>query len=101
MGNWFGRSKLMVKLFETRKNSDSMSSPTRIKVRMTKTQLKELKAHAADTSKGKSELGQLIIKECLEGRLSPRVVVVGQSHCVLENSRLWCSSLRTITEERI
>ncbi|XP_022759614.1 uncharacterized protein LOC111305989 [Durio zibethinus] len=110
MGNWFGRSTLMVKRLENaiemmknredqderRKSFDAPSSPMRIKVRMTKRQLQELKAHA-DMSEGNSDLGRLIVKECLEGRLSPHVVV-GQSH-VSEDSTLKRLSLSTIDEE--
>ncbi|XVF80301.1 hypothetical protein PTKIN_Ptkin15bG0060000 [Pterospermum kingtungense] len=110
MGNWFGRSSLMVKPLEKDirmmkkipeedergKSIDATSSPTRIRVRMTKRQLEELRIQA-DTTEGNSELGRLIVKECLEGRLSPRVVV-GQDH-VLENSRSRPLSLSTIDEE--
>ncbi|XWS35950.1 hypothetical protein CRYUN_Cryun20dG0040700 [Craigia yunnanensis] len=112
MGNWFGRSNLMVKSLENdigmkkireeddkrRRSFDAPGSTMRIKVRMTKRQLEELRAQA-DTSKGNSELGRLIVKECLEGRLSPRVIV-GQDH-VLENSRSRRLSLSTIDEEGI
>ncbi|XVF22291.1 hypothetical protein REPUB_Repub12eG0160400 [Reevesia pubescens] len=111
MGNWFGRSNLILKPFENdtgmmksreenerRKSLDAPSSPMRIKVRMTKRQLEELKAQA-DTSKGSSELGRLIVKECSEGRLSPPVIV-GQGH-VLEYSRSRRLSLSTIDEEGI
>ncbi|KAK8982094.1 hypothetical protein V6N11_037271 [Hibiscus sabdariffa] len=98
MGNWFGRSKLMVNDISSRNNSDSTSSPTSIKVRITKTRLEELKAQAADMSKGELELGRLIVKECSEGRLSP-CAVVGQvqPRRVSENSR----SLSTIEEEKM
>ncbi|XWS46299.1 hypothetical protein CRYUN_Cryun14cG0053900 [Craigia yunnanensis] len=65
---------------------------------MTRRQLEEMRAQA-DTSKGNSELGRLIVKECFEGRLS-RVVIVGQDH-VLENSRSRRLSLSTIDEEGI
>ncbi|KAK8718246.1 hypothetical protein V6N13_045487 [Hibiscus sabdariffa] len=107
MGNCFGRSKMTVRPLEndveiirSRKSLDFASSPTRIKVCMTKTQLEELKARVADTKKGNSELGRLIVKECLEGRLSPRIVV-GETNRVLENSRSRRLSLSTINEERI
>ncbi|GMI69547.1 hypothetical protein like AT3G61930 [Hibiscus trionum] len=104
MGNRFGRSKLKVKPLENdveiRKSSNSTSSPTRIKVRMTKTRLEELVARSGDTSKGNAELGRLIVKECLEGRLSPSVVV-GQPNRVPENSRSRRLSLSTIDEESI
>ncbi|XP_021280889.1 uncharacterized protein LOC110414148 [Herrania umbratica] len=109
MGNCVGRSNLTVKPLDSdigmmksreedgrRRSFDAPSSPMRIKVRMTKRQLEELKARAV-TRKGTSELGRLIVKECFEGRLSPRVVV-GQVH-ISENSRLRRLSLSTIDEE--
>ncbi|EOX95596.1 Uncharacterized protein TCM_005044 [Theobroma cacao] len=111
MGNCVGRSNLTVKQLdndigtmksaeedERRRSFDAPSSPIRIKVRMTKRQLEELKAQAV-TSKGTSELGRLIVKECCGGRLSHRVVV-GQVH-ISENSRLRRLSLSTIDEEGI
>jgi hypothetical protein len=64
MGNLFGRKKTVHPL-----ESESSSCSLRIKVRMTKQQLREL----MDLSKGNSELGRLILQECLEGRLNARV----------------------------
>ncbi|KAL4379703.1 hypothetical protein GQ457_02G001500 [Hibiscus cannabinus] len=105
MGNCFGRSKTTVRPLENdveitkiRKSLDSASSPTRIKVCMTRTQLEELKARAADARKGNSGLGRLIVEECLEGRLSPRIVV-GETNRVSENSRSRRLSLSTIDEK--
>ncbi|KAK8509710.1 hypothetical protein V6N13_093562 [Hibiscus sabdariffa] len=46
------------------------------------------------------ELGRLIVKECLEGRLSPRIVV-GKINRVLENSISRRLSLSTIDEKGI
>ncbi|KAE7999293.1 hypothetical protein FH972_003740 [Carpinus fangiana] len=64
MGNWFGRKKVVHPLPQ-----EYSPSCLRVKVRMTKTQLREL----MDLSKGDSELGRLILQECMEGRLSARV----------------------------
>ncbi|MBA0862669.1 hypothetical protein Goshw_011405 [Gossypium schwendimanii] len=114
MGNLFGRSKLKVTPLEddigmttksredggesSRKSLDATTSLVRIKVRMTKAKLDELMAHAS-MSQGDSTLGHLIVKECLEGRLCPRVVV-GQPHALV-NSRSRLLSTSIMDEERI
>lgn len=52
---------------------DQSSNSLRIKVRMTTRRLKELMAQT-DLSKGNSELGRMIMQECLESRLCAYVV---------------------------
>ncbi|OMO64197.1 hypothetical protein CCACVL1_21957 [Corchorus capsularis] len=115
MGNWFGRSKLMAKApkekdrmmtncgeeDERRRRSldAAPSSPIQIKVRMTKKQLEELMAKAGRSlSQGSSEVARLIVKECSEGKLSPRVVL-GKDHHVFDSSKSRRLSLTTIFEE--
>ncbi|OMP08690.1 hypothetical protein COLO4_06207 [Corchorus olitorius] len=113
MGNWFGRSNLMAKApkekdgilmancgeeDERRRSLDAApSSPIQIKVRMSKKQLEELMAKAG-TSQGSSEVARLIVKECAQGKLSPRVVL-GKDHHVLDSSKSRRLSLSTIYEE--
>ncbi|KDP28420.1 hypothetical protein JCGZ_14191 [Jatropha curcas] len=65
------------------------STNLRMKVRMTKTQFLEL----ADSSKNNSELGRMILQECLEGRLRSRILVD-------QGLKFQCAnSLSTIKEE--
>ncbi|KAK9279479.1 hypothetical protein L1049_013158 [Liquidambar formosana] len=55
-------------------------SSTRIKVRMTTTQLKELMAQVDDRSKADSEVGRLILQQCFQGACHARACVVPTSH---------------------
>ena len=73
------------------------SSSLRIKVRMTKTQLKEL-MRQADSSQGNSELGSLILQECLDGRFRARVVV-GEDEGLVSSGSEYAKNLCTIKEE--
>ncbi|KAL3725892.1 hypothetical protein ACJRO7_030862 [Eucalyptus globulus] len=67
MGNWLGK--------EVQAHPRAHPSPgVRVKVRMTRTQLKELMSQV-DPTRGDAELGPLIMRECLEGRLPAPVII--------------------------
>ena len=101
MGNWFSRKYLAVHPMDQDgedivKSSliTPSSSSLRIKVRMTTTQLEELMA-LADLSEGSSDLGRVILQECLDGRFRARVVVGDEGLLSSEYAR----NLYTIKEE--
>ncbi|KAG6784920.1 hypothetical protein POTOM_010633 [Populus tomentosa] len=101
MGNWFARKYLEVHPVDQDgedivKSSlvTPSSSSLRIKVRMTTTQLEELMA-LADLSQGSSDLGRVILQECLDGRFRARVVVGDEGLLSSEYAR----NLYTIKEE--
>ncbi|KAJ6955648.1 hypothetical protein NC652_006916 [Populus alba x Populus x berolinensis] len=102
MGNWFARKYLAV--HPTDQDGEDIvksslitpsSSSLRIKVRMTTTQLEELMA-LADLSQGSSDLGRVILQECLDGRFRARVVVGDEGLLSSEYAR----NLYTIKEEQ-
>ncbi|KAL3725891.1 hypothetical protein ACJRO7_030861 [Eucalyptus globulus] len=67
MGNWLGK--------KVQGHPRAQPSPgIQVKVRMTRTQLKELMSRV-DPSQGDAELGPLIMQERLEGRLPAPVIV--------------------------
>jgi hypothetical protein len=100
MGNWFAR--IYQAVLSVDQDSEDVkssliapsSSSLRIKVRMTTTQLKELMTQA-DLSEGNSELGSMILQECLDGRFRARVVVGDEGLLSSEYAR----NLYTIKEE--
>ena len=53
------------------------SNYLRFRVRMSKRQLMELMAQVDLSQGNEEELGRLILKECLEGRLNARVFAAG------------------------
>lgn len=69
MGNWLGKKAQVHPRAQP-------SRGVRVKVRMTRTQLRELTSRA-DRSEGSTELGLLILRECFEGRLPAPVIVPG------------------------
>ena len=73
------------------------SSSLRIKVRMTRTQLKELMRQAG-SSHGNSELGSMILQECLDGRFRARVVV-GDDEGLVSSVSEYAKNLCPIKEE--
>ncbi|XP_024197720.1 uncharacterized protein LOC112200945 [Rosa chinensis] len=79
MGNWVGKERGVHPVDEDEGlHGVGSNSLMRIKLRMTKRELKELMAQVDMTNGGdkSEELGGLILKECLEGRLCARVVAV-------------------------
>ncbi|KAI6695323.1 hypothetical protein NL676_023033 [Syzygium grande] len=72
MGNWLGK--------KARVHPGAQLSPggVRVKVRMTRAQLREMMSRV-DLSEGGADLGPLILRECLEGRLPAPVIVPGGS----------------------
>ncbi|ONI23590.1 hypothetical protein PRUPE_2G197000 [Prunus persica] len=85
MGNWVGRYKGVHPTEDQarhRTSSSSSSNSLRIKVRMTAKQFKELMAEVDATKipNSNSELGRLILRECLEGRSCARVVAAAENH---------------------
>ena len=75
MGNFFGRKKGVHPVDQ----ADGIRVPSsylRIRVRMSKRKLKEMMAQV-DLTQGNSDLGGLIMQECLEGRLNARAVCYG------------------------
>lgn len=85
MGNLFGRWRCkgvhpihieegrgFLRSSKQSSSSSNGSSIMRVKVRMTKEQLKQLMSEV-DLSKGSSELGQLIFNQCVKGRFDARV----------------------------
>ncbi|KAL3572186.1 hypothetical protein D5086_026090 [Populus alba] len=88
MGNWFARIYQAVLSVDqdsedVKSNLITLSSSSlRIKVRMTTTQLKELMTRAG-SSPGNSELGSMILQECLDGRFRARVVVGDEDSVLL------------------
>ncbi|XP_061999429.1 uncharacterized protein LOC133716788 [Rosa rugosa] len=105
MGNFAGKDKGVVHPVDENEGEDRTPSPNslmRIKVRMTKRQLKELMAQVETNklSHGNSEeLGSAILLECLEGRLSARVVAAAaeRDQKVSKYERGWM--LSTVSEE--
>ncbi|KAM1406219.1 hypothetical protein ACFXTH_000907 [Malus domestica] len=88
MGNRVGNKAVHSIEDEERLESHKTSSSSlRIKVRMTTTQLEELIAEVDMTRgpKSNSELGRVILRECLEGRLSARTVAAVENH----DARVW------------
>ncbi|KAK9910094.1 hypothetical protein M0R45_034069 [Rubus argutus] len=102
MGNWVGKDKGVVHPIDEYEGQDRTQSPNslmRIKVRMTKRQLKEMMAQVDKSKLGhriREELGCLILQECLQGRLSAWVVAESD-HEVSKYERGWM--LSTISEE--
>ena len=100
MGNWLAR--IYQAVLSVDQDSEDVksslitpsSSSLRIKVRMTTTQLKELMTQA-DLSEGNSELGSMILQECLDGRFRARVVVGDEGSVSSE----YAKNLYTIKEE--
>ncbi|KAF3439793.1 hypothetical protein FNV43_RR18071 [Rhamnella rubrinervis] len=93
MGICFGRNKGVHPL-EDEEQPKRTSTSVRVKVRMTTTQLKELTAQV-DTSKGDSDqLGRLILRHCLEGRIAAHVECQQKIKCPRESD-----TLSTIFEE--
>ncbi|KAG6749672.1 hypothetical protein POTOM_046738 [Populus tomentosa] len=99
MGNWFARIYQAVLSVDqdsedVKSNLITLSSSSlRIKVRMTTTQLKELMTRAG-SSPGNSELGSMILQECLDGRFRARVVVGDEDSVLLlylvhQERRVW------------
>ena len=74
--------------------SGSSNYKIRIKVKMSKRQLKEFMSQV-DLSEGSSELGRMVLQECLDGRLTARVVGGQGLALATENA----NSLATIKEE--
>ncbi|KAL3725894.1 hypothetical protein ACJRO7_030864 [Eucalyptus globulus] len=69
MGNWLGKKAQV--------HPRAQPSPgVRVKVGMTRTQLRELMSQV-DPSRGDAELSPLILLECLEGRLPAPVIIPG------------------------
>lgn len=102
MGNWVGRYKGVHptedQAIRHRTSSSSSSNSLRIKVRMTAKQLKELMAEVDLTKPdSNSELGRLILRECLEGRSRARVVAAVENH--EQYARCW--KLSTIHEHSL
>ncbi|KAK3194530.1 hypothetical protein Dsin_025840 [Dipteronia sinensis] len=84
MGNWLGRNRVVHPLLLDHDDHDQLerleqpSTSLWVKVRARESQLKELTAKADSNSSGdNSDLGRLILQECLEGRLTARVVPAG------------------------
>ncbi|KAL5863242.1 hypothetical protein ACOSQ3_000756 [Xanthoceras sorbifolium] len=78
MGNLLGRKQVVHPLLnhddhDELASLDHPSDSLWVKVRLTASQLQELTAKA-DSSQDNSDLGRLILQECLEGRLAARVV---------------------------
>lgn len=102
MGNWIGKDKGVVHPIDENEGEDRTPSPNslmRVKVRMTKRQLKEMMAQVDKSKLGHrnpEELGCVILQECLQGRLSARVVAESD-HEVSKYERGWM--LSTISEE--
>ncbi|KAK4848783.1 hypothetical protein QYF36_017277 [Acer negundo] len=84
MGNWLGRNRVVHPLLLDHDDDhdqlarlEQPSTSLWVKVRVRASQLKELTAKAdsnSNSSQENSELGRLILQECLEGRLTARVV---------------------------
>ncbi|KAJ6320144.1 hypothetical protein OIU78_015517 [Salix suchowensis] len=74
------------------------SSSLRIKVRMTRTQLKELMRQAG-SSHGNSELGSMILRESLDGRFRARVVVGDDDEGLVSSGSEYGKNLCAIKEE--
>lgn len=101
MGNWFGKDKGVQPVDDEGLGKTTRSSSgVKIKVRMTTRQFKELVAQV-DKSKPShnSELGRLILQQCLEGKFSSPVVNVdaGRNFRLSETKRSGCR-LSTIYE---
>ncbi|KAJ4728030.1 hypothetical protein OWV82_001034 [Melia azedarach] len=100
MGNFFGKKAVHPAVNqecdELRRLINETSSSMRIKVRLSRNQLKELMAKA-DLSKGNSEFGRLILQEYVEGRSTGRVMA-GQGGVVAADNHVWKKSLCTIPE---
>lgn len=105
MGNFAGKDKGVVHPVDEN-GADRTPSPNRllrVKVRMTKRQLKELMAQVDKNKLGhrnSEELGSVILQECLKGRLSARVVAAASESDHNKGSkyeRAWV--LSTISEE--
>ncbi|XP_050235673.1 uncharacterized protein LOC126685763 [Mercurialis annua] len=98
MGNCL-RTELVHPLNNSEKDVDKSSSNcnVRIKVKITKKQLMELMARV-DLSNGGAELGRVILQECLDGKLTARVV--GGGHGLgLASEATNCKNLATIKED--
>lgn len=76
MGNLFGTMAQAVHHPWKIKPTTGGGSPMRIKVRMTRRELKELMGKV-ESSKGRSELGRLIMRELSTGRFQARVLACG------------------------
>ncbi|KAK2649968.1 hypothetical protein Ddye_017457 [Dipteronia dyeriana] len=81
MGNWLGRNRVVHPLLLDHDDHDRLarleqpSTSLWVKVRVRASQLKEFTAKAdLNSSRDNSDLGRLILQECLEGRLTARVV---------------------------
>ncbi|GLT76005.1 hypothetical protein SLA2020_476910 [Shorea laevis] len=81
MGNCFGKGGVVDHPMEARRRrkrwmrrslGEPSSSSLRVNVRMTRTELEEMITRSQGNS---DELARLILRECLQGRLVPRVVV--------------------------
>ncbi|KAJ7951375.1 NAD(P)H-hydrate epimerase [Quillaja saponaria] len=89
MGNWFAKRKTQMGLVHPAiLGQDHVLDGVRVKVLMTKRQLKDLMAKV-DTSRGStSELGSLILQECMEGRLQASVLACdNKDHLPLKYAR--------------
>ncbi|EEF47052.1 conserved hypothetical protein [Ricinus communis] len=89
MGNCLGRKQVVHPL-----EHSTSDYKLRIKVRMSARQLKEFMSRV-DLRKGDSELGRVVLQECLDGRLTARVV--GRQDSVLASE--YANGLATIKEE--
>ncbi|KAJ7951374.1 hypothetical protein O6P43_027431 [Quillaja saponaria] len=99
MGNWFGKKKSQKRLVhpEILPLGQDYIDGVRLKVLMTRRQLKELIAKV-DMSKGNLELSSSILEECSQGRLGANVFAsAGKGHLVLNYERKW--GLSPIQEE--
>ncbi|KAF5731999.1 hypothetical protein HS088_TW18G00687 [Tripterygium wilfordii] len=110
MGNWFAKNKMVHSLpldekeggveddigrsFGQLPGAGASGGSIRMKVRLTKTQFKELMTQT-DLSKGTSEFAQLVLRDCSEGKLHGRVVP-NHGQEVLVQANKW--SLYTINE---
>ncbi|TXG63098.1 hypothetical protein EZV62_010092 [Acer yangbiense] len=87
MGNWLGRNRVVHPLLLDHDDDhdqlarlEQPSTSLWVKVRVGASQLKELTVKAdSNSSRDNSDLGRLILQECLEGRLTARVVPAGRN----------------------
>ncbi|PON75513.1 hypothetical protein PanWU01x14_041380 [Parasponia andersonii] len=100
MGNWFGKDKGVHPLDDERQRTTTTSTRSvKIKVRMTARQFKELVAQVDMNKRSNynSELGRLILKQCLDGKYNSPVVAAGG--CRLSKTTSGCR-LSIICEEK-
>ncbi|GKV13170.1 hypothetical protein SLEP1_g24226 [Rubroshorea leprosula] len=101
MGNCFGKGGVVDHLMEARRRrrrrrslGEPSSSSLRVNVRMTRTELEEMITRSQGNS---DELARLILRECLEGRLVPRVGRLVPRVVVSQGTASECSTVNGLS----